>query len=311
MRSLISLLALSLVLASASPVLASYHDVEGPTVSAVSPLSATYTVPETFVATASDPSGVASCTLLVSSLYETPMVFNADLDRWEATYTFTTVRSANSIRAVCLDSLGNETKGPSKIISVAEAPIDVPDGGGGEVEPVPVEVDATAWSEAQVVATSPVLVKTVCPGGEDFTHPCRTVYFLDNNGKRHAFPNEKAYFTWYAAFENIHLITDSMMASFSLGGNVRYHPGTKMIKFPTVPKVYAVARYGVLRPIVSEEVAMGLYGENWNGQIDDVSEAFYSNYIFGDDLTHAIGFDVQAQRASVSSINDNILGSSE
>jgi len=307
MRSLISFLLFALIFAIVPVANASYHDTDGPTVSAVSPLSATYTVPSTFSATASDPSGVASCTLLVSSIYETPMTYNADLGRWEATYTFTTIRSANSIRAVCLDSLGNETKGPSKIIEVANAPIEAPHSYGDDGLPLPAEVDATAWSEAEVVAASPVLIKTVCPGGEDFTHPCRTVYFLDNTGKRHAFPNEKAYFTWYAAFENIHLITNAMMASFTLGGNVRYHPGMKMIKFPTVNKVYAVARYGVLRPIASEEVARGLYGDNWNQQIDDVSEAFYNNYIFGDELTHAIGFDVTAQRGSVSSINDNIL----
>lgn len=303
---IVSFLAIFAFLMTFSPV-AHAADTDGPTVSQVSPLSATYTVPQLFYVTAEDPSGVSSCTLLVSSLYETPMTYNSELSRWEVTYTFETERSANSIRAVCLDNLDNETKGPVKIIPVADAPIETPDGDGDEVESDSSETDATTWSETEVVAASPVLIKTVCPGGEDFTHPCRTVYFLDNNGKRHAFPNEKAYFTWYDSFDNIHLITDSMMAGFSLGGNVRYHPGTKMVKFQTVNKVYAVARYGVLRPIASEEVAEGLYGANWNQQIDDVSEAFYTNYLFGDELTHAIGFDVDAQMNSVSSINDNIL----
>ncbi|KKW34545.1 MAG: hypothetical protein UY81_C0070G0004 [Candidatus Giovannonibacteria bacterium GW2011_GWA2_53_7] len=304
MSRFIFLLALTMVFGSVTPVLA---DTTGPTVSVVSPLSATYTVPATFSVTATDPDGVASCTLLVSSVYETPMTYNTSSSRWETSYTFSTVRSANSIRAVCVDTLGNETKGPSKIISVAEAPIVVPDRQGTPQDTVPAEVDATAWSESQVIAESPVLIKTVCPGGEDFTHPCRTVYFLDKVGHRHAFPNERVYFTWYTTFENIHLITNTMMASFSIGPNVTSHPGTKMVKFPSVSQVYAVARYGVLRPIVSETVARELYGANWNQQIDDVSEAFYSNYVFGDDLTHAIGFDVEAQRNSVSSINDNYV----
>jgi hypothetical protein len=274
-------------------------DTVGPEVSAVAPLSATYTISQLFYATASDSSGVASCTLLVSSLYETPMTYNSVLGRWEATYIFTTKRSANSIRAVCLDELDNMAYGPSKIIAVADAPIN-------DTDSTSSEVDATAWSRDSVVSASPVLIKTVCPGGEDFTHPCRTVYFLDNDGVRHTFPNEKAYFTWYADFSNIHLLTNDTMASFALGKNVTYHPGTKMVKFPSLTRVYAVARHGVLRPIASEDVAVSLYGAGWNKKIDDVSEAFYTNYTFGAEVTHADDFSVEFESGSVSSINDNL-----
>lgn len=295
----------ALLLSPASIAFAEGSEFTGPVVGVVTPLSAVYTVPQKFYVTADDVDGVASCTLLVSSVYEAPMNFDSMDGGWNVTYTFTTVRSANSIRAVCTDSYGNETKGPSKIISVAEAPISVPDGEGSEVISVPAEVDATTWSETQVIAESPVLIKTVCPGGEDFTHPCRTVYFLDRVGDRHAFPNEKAYFTWYDSFENIHVITNAMMASFSIGPNVTYHPGTKMVKFPTLNNVYAVAQYGVLHPIASEAVAIELYGANWNQQIDDVSEAFYGNYTFGASISSHVDFDVQSAFNSVASINDN------
>lgn len=295
----------ALLFSPASHAFAEGSELTGPVVGIVSPLSAVYTVPTLFSVTADDVDGVASCTLLVSSVYETPMNYNNVNGKWDVTYTFTTYRSANSIRAVCQDTYGNETKGPSKIISVAEAPITVPDGQGSEVISVPAEVDATTWSETQVIAESPVLIKTVCPGGEDFTHPCRTVYFLDRIGDRHAFPNEKAYFTWYDSFENIHLVTNAMMASFSIGPNVTYHPATKMVKFPTLGQVYTVAQYGILRPIASEAVAIELYGANWNQQIDDVSEAFYGNYTFGAIISSHVDFDVSTTRASVTSINDN------
>lgn len=282
-------------------------DNTGPSISVVTPLSAQYFVSQKYVATASDPSGVAECRLLVSSIYETPMTYNGTTAQWEATYTFEAERTANSIRAVCTDSLGNETKGPSKIISVSHVPTeDEADAITGMPAPE-AEVDVTGWTREDIIKESPVLIKTVCPGGEDVNHPCRTVYFLDNDGFRHAFPNEKTYFTWYDAFLEIRLVTDATMASYFLAGNVTYHPGKKLVKFPSVPTVYAVGRYGALRPIASEPIARELYGDHWAQKVDDVSEAFYGNYAIGAGVTAAADFDVDAVVHSVNSINDNII----
>ena len=243
---------------------------------------------------------VVSCSMLISSIDRGEMMYNSALDRWQFPWTFDDSRAANSLRARCTDTEGDVTTGPVIVAPVENIVIDP-----GDEEPD--EVDATEWDAEEIIATSPVLIKTPCPGGEDFTHPCRTVYFLDSLGHRHAFPNEKAYFTWYDDWSNIHVISEENMADFPLSGNVRYKPGVKMIKFPSLNTVYAVARFGVLRPIASETAASDLYGADWNQQIDDVSEAFYFNYIIGDELTHAIGFDKAAQEASVSSINNNLV----
>lgn len=292
-KSFVSVL-MVLFLFSTSVPYAIAADTTGPTISAVSPLSATYGIPQTFSVTATDASGVESCTLIISSIYETPMSYNDATYAWQATYTFTTERSANSIRAQCDDALGNSTMGKSRIVSVSDAPIETS------------EVDATQWNREDVISASPVLIKTACPGSEDDSHPCRTVYFLDNDGKRHAFPNEKVYFTWYADYSNLHLVSGSTMSSFTLGKNVVYHPGTKMVKYPTVPTVYAVERFSVLLPIASEQAANDLYGDNWNQHIDDVSESFYGDYTYGETLSTSDDFDVAQQMASVESINDNL-----
>ncbi len=272
----------------------------------VSPLTAQYYVPQTYYATASDADGIASCELVVSTIYRTPMAYNATLSRWEVEYTFETERTANSIRMGCTDNLGDSMLGPTKLIEVSHVPLDSTDGEAEEAPSLPDEVDATDWLRGDVIFASPVLIKTVCPGGEDVNHPCRTVYFLDNYGSRHAFPNEKAYFTWYEDFLNIHLVTDEVMASFHLGENVRYKPGEKMIKFPSLNTVYAVSRYGVLRAIGSEAVAAELYGHDWNQRIDDVSEAFYGNYAIWEPINSAADFDVDVEKQAVTSINDNI-----
>jgi hypothetical protein len=108
------------------------------------------------------------------------------------------------------------------------------------------------------------------------------VYYYASNGKRYVFPNEKTYFTWYTDFSNVRVIPIDQMSLIPIGGNVTYHPGTRMIKFQTDVKTYMVTRGGVLRWVKTEDVARGWFGAQWNTFIDDVSEAFYENYTFGE-----------------------------
>ena len=107
------------------------------------------------------------------------------------------------------------------------------------------------------------------------------VYYYAKNGKRYVFPNEKTYFTWYPDFSAVKTIPIDQMSLIPIGGNVTYHPGTRMVKFQTDTKTYMVTRGGVLRWAKTEEVATGWFGPNWNQYVDDISEAFYVNYTFG------------------------------
>lgn len=147
------------------------------------------------------------------------------------------------------------------------------------------------------------LIKLACPDGADVNHPCRAVYYYDSLGERHAFPNEKVYFTWYEDFSSVQIVDDDFMASLPLSSNVTYRPGVKMVKFQTDPKVYVVTRGGILRWVGSEEVAQALYGEDWNQTIDDISDAFFSNYQFGNDVISASDYNPQEEEAATSSID--------
>ena len=124
-------------------------------------------------------------------------------------YTFTTERSANSIRAKCEDAVGNMTTGPSRVMSVHDAPTSDTSGQADTT-------DATTWERSVIVAKSPILVKLTSWRRRFYTR-CRTVYFLDTTGKRHAFPNEKAYFSWYTDWSGILEVSETTMASFTLG----------------------------------------------------------------------------------------------
>ncbi len=116
------------------------------------------------------------------------------------------------------------------------------------------------------------------------------VYYFGADGLRYVFPNSKTYFTWYSGFSNVKVVDMTQLGTIGIGGNVTYRPGAKMIKIESDPKVYAVGRGGERRWVTSEAVAIGLYGSNWNTKIDDVADAFFSNYPEGDPIMAASEF---------------------
>jgi len=113
------------------------------------------------------------------------------------------------------------------------------------------------------------------------------VYYCGKDGKRYVFPHQNVFFTWYEDFSSVIVITDAELAAIPLGGNATYKPGVRMVKIQTDPKVYAIARGGLLRWVQTEAVARALYGDDWNRKIDDVSDAFFVNYMIGDPITDA------------------------
>jgi hypothetical protein len=108
------------------------------------------------------------------------------------------------------------------------------------------------------------------------------VYYCGVDGRRYVFPNQKTHDTWYGDFAGVIELSDAEIAAISLGGNVTYRPGVRMVKIQTDPKVYAVAAGGVLRWVRTEAAAERLYGANWNQMIDDVPDAFFVNYTVGE-----------------------------
>ena len=118
-----------------------------------------------------------------------------------------------------------------------------------------------------------------------------TVYYVDGDGERHAFPNQKTYNTWYNDFSGVMMISDSALAAISLGSNVMYRPGARWVKVQSVAKTYAVTPQGSLRWIETPAVAEGLAGSAWNTVIDDVPEVFFFDYSIGSSLLTAEAYE--------------------
>ncbi len=113
------------------------------------------------------------------------------------------------------------------------------------------------------------------------TKSISSVYYLDADSKRHAFPSESVYFSWYENFSGVKTISETELSNYPLSTNVTMRPGTKLIKITTDPSVYAVEPGGVLRKIPSETEASTIYGSTWSTKVVDVSDAFFTNYTMG------------------------------
>ncbi|MEY4744266.1 MAG: hypothetical protein RL272_211, partial [Candidatus Parcubacteria bacterium] len=103
-----------------------------------------------------------------------------------------------------------------------------------------------AWSISLSAFLAPLTAKAAASGSL-VKASLPAVYYVGQDGKRYVFPNEKTFKTWYSDFSSVVTITDSELAAMTIGGNVTYKPGTRMVKITTDPKVYAVDHNGMLR----------------------------------------------------------------
>ena len=145
----------------------------------------------------------------------------------------------------------------------------------------------------------------IVPGDLIKIQTLNAVYYVGGDNKRYVFPNDKVYYTWYKDFSTVKTVSEDILASYQIGGNVTYRPGVRMIKMRSIPNTYAVSHSGVLKWISSEAVAKALYGSGWSTQIDDVSDAFFTNYKVGDDIEDASDFDPQVEMENSKTISED------
>ncbi len=161
---------------------------------------------------------------------------------------------------------------------------------------------ATLFSLSLLTLTLPVSA-ALPSGGTLIKASGQAVYWYSKDGKRYVFPDEKTYRTWYADFSGVKTVTDAELASLPIGGNVTSRPGAKLLKIMTDPKTYAVDAHGTLRWVTSESVAAQLYGADWNRKVNDVPDAFFTNYAVGTPIDAASQFTPMAASDAASDID--------
>ncbi|MDD2785561.1 MAG: hypothetical protein PHS79_01555 [Patescibacteria group bacterium] len=239
----------------------------------------------------------------------TSPVIHANNDEWEVSNSGVGTESFTDSQ----DSSDTGTDTVTLVYSAATVGGTGGGGGGGGILPVTTEYQSSISDpnrSANLTNLSAMglntnsLVKLPDDGNLD-TQEDSAVYFIGKDGKRHAFPNSRVYSTWYNDFDGVIVISSDKLASVPLGSNVRYRPGSKMLKFTTDPKVYAVDAHGVLDWVKTEDVAKSLYGDTWNTKIDDMSDAFFGNYNFGTEISSASDFSPAAVMSSILTVSDD------
>lgn len=146
-------------------------------------------------------------------------------------------------------------------------------------------------------------IKAACPGEIYPNHPCTAVYYFGVDGKRHAFPNERVYKSWFKDFDDLVILSSSAMAEIPLGKNVTFRPGERLVKF-TTNTVYGISFAGLLRPIASGEIAEAMYGKNWTTMIESVDDVFYGNYRIGAIIEGSNDFTWSAPKSETNVIDE-------
>lgn len=137
------------------------------------------------------------------------------------------------------------------------------------------------------------------------------VYYVADDDKRHAFPNQSVYSSWYqTSSQSIITLNNNLLAELGLGENVTYRPGSTLAKIATDPKVYAVSRYSVLHWVITEDLAAALYGQSWNKRIVDVPDVFFNDYTVGTPITKVTDYDMKKEIAAARTLQDNVQSNS-
>lgn len=138
------------------------------------------------------------------------------------------------------------------------------------------------------IVASPVKAATIVDGDLIKTKTNSAVYYVQG-GKRYVFPNENTYRTWFvnsagkADFKSVTIktVTDAEKNALTLAGNVRFRPGTAILKFSaTDTDMYAVEPNGQLR-LITEAQAATIYGTNWKNLVFVNSEFLVNDYTKG------------------------------
>lgn len=276
-----------------------------PVISAVTPASAMANVATTLSATVSASSGIKSCNLYVDLADVGAMNVSGNVA--SLSYTFPS-GGARVAFVFCRDMSGGAASGPNTSIWVEGAIVSSGSFTGGNPPSTPPATSSTPSAELTPALgpTTGDLIKLGCTATADTNDPCKAVYYVGKDGKRHAFPNSKVYFTWYANFDTVLTVSSNVMGMFPLGKNVIYRPGTRLVKFTSLNNVYAVSKLDGLRWVTTESVATSLFGADWNTKIDDINDAFYGDYRFGSNIATKDEYSVEGEMNKAQTIDDTL-----
>lgn len=255
------------------------HDDDNSTLSvpSVSPSSATEDRSTEFSVQPSSNYNVTSCWLYIDG--DKVATMNEEYTNYfTVDYTFRD-HGSYSVYARCYDSSGTYVNGTKRTVTVYS-------------------------SGSSNNASEGDLIKIACGSHPSSDDTCKAVYYYGDDGKRHAFPNESVYYTWYNDFDDVVEISASEMSDITIGKNVTYRPGSVLVQFSGSSSIYAVEKKRTLRKYTSTSLLRTDYGSNYEDVIVTVPDTLYGNYSIGSEIDSSSDYDRTTQYYSVDSIDD-------
>ncbi|MCH8049298.1 S8 family serine peptidase [Patescibacteria group bacterium] len=129
-----------------------------------------------------------------------------------------------------------------------------------------------------------------------------TVYYVGGDDTRRPFMDTNTYFTYTDSFGTVVEVTDATLPTLSLKSLMLPKPGVVLIKIKSTPTVYVSevnpsdAFSPILRAIETEEIAIDMYGDNWDDFVIDVSPTFFNYYSFGEPITEPESVDTSIMK---------------
>lgn len=194
----------------------------------------------------------------------------------ETTIAYSGAEAYRYVKVTCAE---NEEWKLDAVAAASIAEVATPDAAESET------AETDAEEESEEPSSPRGMIVKLLDDGDASTTVDASVYVIDDNGMRHAFPSLVVFNSWYEDFDDIAYIDPENLAAYALGNNVTVRPGTWLVKITTDPKVYVVESGGTLRWITTEEIAESLYGADWNRRVIDVPDTLWGNYTVGEPIT--------------------------
>lgn len=135
-----------------------------------------------------------------------------------------------------------------------------------------------------------------------------TIYYIATDGRRYGISNMGVYHSWYPNFSNVKSVSTERDLSYIAKSKnpVNVRPGKTLVKFGADPKIYAVDTAATLRLLTTEEIAITLYGNNWQSFIVPLPAKDRTLYTLGQDIRDPNTFSRSQTIAETNTIEDEL-----
>lgn len=134
-------------------------------------------------------------------------------------------------------------------------------------------------------------ISIVEPGDYITSQSTFTVYYIDEEMKRHPLIDTQTFFTWNDSFDIVKVVTDATLPTLPMSTPMLPKPGTVLVKIQSVNDVYAMLSSDdmfkpELRALIDENQAERLYGEDWADYVIDLPPTLWKHFQISDEGMH-------------------------